>query len=172
MIGCILGFVAAGLLVETGAPGRWPIIGAGAAIGVIPLVRWARDRRNADRRLDLHDVDPSLRPLLLRAVASAERVERAAATAPAGPVAELLDENRRSAEANVKLLEHEARAGGVAHKPELERVCHQLDELAMTSEQLLHTALGAQSQSLTTLTERTSLVNDALAHDQPDRAGD
>lgn len=168
MVGCILGFVAAGILFDSGSPGRWLIVGACTCIGLVPLIRWARDRRNDDHRLDLHDVDPLLRPALLRAAGSADRVERAAASAPDGPVAELLQENRRSALANVKLLEHEARAGGAAHKPQLERVCRQLDELALTSEQLARTALEAQPRGLHTLTERTALVNEALTKDQAD----
>ena len=163
LVGCIVGFVAAGLLVGTGDPVGWLIIGTGTAAGVIPIVHWVRDRHTD--QLELFDIDRSLRPLLLRAAASADRIERAATTAPEGAVSELLDENYRSALAHVKLLEHDARTGGLARKPEMLRACHQLDELAETSERLLQTALGSQPTVLNALTERTALVNEALAQE-------
>jgi len=160
LIGCIVGFVAAGLLVGTSNPVGWLIIGTGTAAGVIPIVRWARDR-HADQ-LELFDIDRSLRPLLLRAAAAADRIERTATTAHGGPVSDLLDDNHRSALAHVKLLEHDARSGGLARKPELLQSCQQLDDLADVSERLLQTALRSQPTVLDALIERTALVNDAL----------
>ncbi len=162
LVGCIVGLVAAGLLVGMSEPAGWLIIAAGISTGIVPVARWLRDRRTIDH-LDLYDIDRSLRPLLLRAASAADRIERAATTAPSGPVGELLDENHRSALAHVKLLEHDARSGGVTCRPEILGVCHQLDELAATSEQLLHTALEAQPTVLNALTEHTALVNETLA---------
>ncbi len=163
LVGCIVGFVAAGLLVGTSGPIGWLIIGIGTSAGAIPIVRWARNRHTD--QLELFDIEPSLRPLLLRAAAAAHRIERTATTAPEGAVSELLDDNHRSALAHVKLLEHEARSGGLPCKADILRTCHQLDDLADTSERLLQTALGSQPTVLNALTERTALVNDALVNE-------
>jgi len=167
LVGCIVGFVAAGLLVGVGNPAGWLIIVGGTSAGAAPLIQWARDRRNLEH-LDLFDIDQPLRPLLLRAAAAADRIERAASTAPNGPVRELLEENHHSARAHVKLMEHDARGAGVAHHQEMLRICHQLDELAATSERLLETTLRSQPTVLNALTERTALVTDALAAEAPD----
>lgn len=159
LVGCIVGFVAAETLVGIGEPAGWLIVASATAAGAFPIVQWARRERG---HAELFDIDASLRPLVLRAASTAERIERTTAAAPAGPVAELLDENHHSALAHVKLLEHDARVGGAARKPEILSVCQQLDKLATESERLLHTALKAQPTVLHALTERTALVNDAL----------
>jgi len=160
LVGCIVGFVAAGLVVGAGEPVGWLIIGLGTAAGVIPIIRWKRSRQTD--QLELFGIERSLRPLLLRSAAATDRIERAALTAPEGPVSELLAENHRTALAHVKLLEQDARTGGLTRKPEMLRTCHQLDELADTSEQLLQTALEAQPTVLNSLIERTALVTEAL----------
>lgn len=164
LVGCIVGFVAAGALVGRGEPVGWLIVAAATTAGAIPIVRWARDQRAVDH-LDLFDIDRSLRPLLKRAAVAADRIERAATTAPEGAIGELLDENHRSALAHIKLMEHDARNGGLTCQPEILRVCHQLDELAATSERLLHTALESQPTVLNALIERTALVHEVLMHE-------
>lgn len=167
LVGCIVGLVAAGLLVGMSHPVGWLITALGASIGAIPMARWQRNR-NATGHIDLFDIEPELRPLLLRAATAADRIERAAATAPDGPVAEILDENHRAALGHVKIVEHDARVGGIATKADLLRLCHQLDELAKTSERLLHAALEAQPTVLNALTERTELVRRALGQPELD----
>lgn len=166
LVGCIVGFVAAGVLVGREEPVGWLIVAAATSAGAIPIVRWARDRRAIDH-LDLFDIDRSLRPLLKRAAVAADRIERAATTAPDGAVSELLDENHHSALAHIKLLEHDARNGGLTCQPEILRVCHQLDELAATSEKLLHAALESQPTVLNALIERTALIHEVLTHEEP-----
>lgn len=165
LVGCIVGFVAAGLLVGTTGPAGWLVIGGCSAAGATPLVRWIRERRRAEQQLELFDIEASLRPLLLRAAGAVSRIEQAAATAPSGPVADLLGENHRSALEHLKQTERVARVGGTPRSSDVLEVCNQLDELAATSEQLVRTTLEARPTQLTKLTARTALVNEALAND-------
>lgn len=162
LVGCIVGFVAAGLLVGMNGPTGWLIVAAGASAGLVPIAQWMRDQRAPDH-LDLFDIDESLRPLLVRAAAAADRIQRSAFAAPAGPIAGLLDENHCSALAHVRILEADARRSGAQRRSEMLRICHQLDELADISEDLLRTSLQSQPTVLNTLIERTSLVNETLS---------
>jgi hypothetical protein len=130
--------------------------------GAIPLVRWLRDRRSADH-LDLFGIDRSLRADLVTAAAVTDRIERAAVSAPEGPIATLLDENHASALAHLRLMETDARQAGPACRSENLRTLHRLEELAAASEHLLSTALVAQPTVLNALIERTRLVEEALA---------
>lgn len=168
LIGCIVGFVSAGLLFDSSLMARWILGLLGASVGSVPLMQWRRDQRSSEH-VDLYGVDPQLRPVLRRAVDTTERISRAAATSPPGPVADVLDENHRSALAHVRLLAIDARQAGSTYRSELLRQCHQLDELARTSESLLHAALEAQPTVLNALTERTELIRRALTESDPER---
>jgi len=166
LVGCILGLVAAGLLVGRGQPLGWLIVLACMSAGAVPLVRWLRDRRRPDH-LDLFGIDRRLRPDLIAAAVAADRIERAAASAPDGPIAQLLDENHSSALAHLRLMEADARQVGPASRSENLRTVHRLEELASASEHLLSTALLAQPTVLNALVERTMLVDQALAEQSP-----
>ena len=161
LLGCIVGFVSAGLLFGDSALSRWAFVVFGATIGGIPLAQWRRNERLRPH-VDLFGIEPSLQPLLRRAAEATDRIERAATTAAPGPVADVIDENHRSALAHVKLLGDDARRAGPAYRTELLRQCHQLEQLAGSSERLLHRSLEAQPTVLNALTERTELIREAL----------
>lgn len=161
LVGCILGIVAAGLLVGRGQPIGWLIVFVGMSSGAVPLFRLLRDRRRSDH-LDLFGIERPLRPNLEAAAVAVDRIERTAASAPDGPIAELLDENHSAALAHLRLMEADARAAGLASRSEGLRTVHHLEELAVASERLLGTALSTQPSVLNTLVERTALVEQAL----------
>ncbi len=161
LVGCILGIVAAGLLVGRGQPVGWLIVVVFMSAGAVPLLRWARDRHGSDH-LELFGIDRPLRPDLIAAAAATDRIERTASSAPDGPIAELLDENHSAALAHLRLMEADARSAGLASRSESLRTVNRLEELAVASERLLGTALSTQPSVLNTLVQRTMLVEQAL----------
>lgn len=161
LVGGVVGLVAAGLLTGTGRPLGWLIVAVCTAAGAAPLVRWLVDRHRTDH-LELYGIDRSLRPLLVRAAASTDAIEQAALAAPDGLITEQLFENHVVALSHLRLMECDAHRSGVVSRQDLLRLCHQLDELAVASQQLAGTALDAVPTVLGSMTERTQLIEQAL----------
>lgn len=162
LIGGVVGLVTAGLLTGTGRPLGWLIVAACTAVGAAPLVRWMLDAHRTDH-VDLYGIDRTLQPLLIRAVAAADAIEQAALAAPDGPISDQLTENHVSALSQLRLMECDARESGLASRQGLLQLCHQLDELAEASQRLSGSALNNLPTVLSSLTERTLLMDQALS---------